>query len=120
MGEAIKQRAESREQSVTYADAFHLGKVVSESDAIQKHVDAILAHPLIDPSLIRKAGFSAVADTINSTGSISIPVLFEALGVKVTLINGDITGNFAHNPEPVSYTHLRAHETPEHLVCRLL
>src|SRR5678816_1262172 len=27
-----------------------------------------------------------------------------------------------HDPEirPVSYTHLRAHETPEHLVCRLL
>eukprot|EP00658_Telonema_sp_P-2_P059190 TRINITY_DN4792_c0_g1_i1.p3 TRINITY_DN4792_c0_g1~~TRINITY_DN4792_c0_g1_i1.p3 ORF type:complete len:110 (+),score=32.37 TRINITY_DN4792_c0_g1_i1:585-914(+) len=24
------------------------------------------------------------------------------------------------NPIPVSYTHLRAHETPEHLVCRLL
>eukprot|EP00658_Telonema_sp_P-2_P069980 TRINITY_DN5959_c0_g1_i2.p1 TRINITY_DN5959_c0_g1~~TRINITY_DN5959_c0_g1_i2.p1 ORF type:complete len:200 (-),score=15.31 TRINITY_DN5959_c0_g1_i2:65-664(-) len=24
------------------------------------------------------------------------------------------------NPDPVSYTHLRAHETPEHLVCRLL
>src|SRR5678816_874450 len=23
-------------------------------------------------------------------------------------------------PEAVSYTHLRAHETPEHLVCRLL
>src|SRR5678815_3903244 len=22
-------------------------------------------------------------------------------------------------PQPVSYTHLRAHETPEHLVCRL-
>src|SRR5678816_669805 len=25
-----------------------------------------------------------------------------------------------HHPRPVSYTHLRAHETPEHLVCRLL
>src|SRR5678816_3796783 len=24
------------------------------------------------------------------------------------------------DPAPVSYTHLRAHETPEHLVCRLL
>ena len=24
------------------------------------------------------------------------------------------------NPTAVSYTHLRAHETPEHLVCRLL
>src|SRR5678815_5696032 len=26
----------------------------------------------------------------------------------------------AYYQEPVSYTHLRAHETPEHLVCRLL
>src|SRR5678816_3536066 len=26
----------------------------------------------------------------------------------------------AHNYATVSYTHLRAHETPEHLVCRLL
>src|SRR5678815_1618731 len=25
-----------------------------------------------------------------------------------------------HYPGTVSYTHLRAHETPEHLVCRLL
>eukprot|EP00658_Telonema_sp_P-2_P005587 TRINITY_DN12092_c0_g1_i2.p1 TRINITY_DN12092_c0_g1~~TRINITY_DN12092_c0_g1_i2.p1 ORF type:complete len:117 (-),score=27.43 TRINITY_DN12092_c0_g1_i2:76-426(-) len=25
-----------------------------------------------------------------------------------------------HSSETVSYTHLRAHETPEHLVCRLL
>src|SRR5678815_150875 len=28
--------------------------------------------------------------------------------------------NTAHCFEAVSYTHLRAHETPEHLVCRLL
>eukprot|EP00658_Telonema_sp_P-2_P051007 TRINITY_DN3902_c0_g2_i2.p1 TRINITY_DN3902_c0_g2~~TRINITY_DN3902_c0_g2_i2.p1 ORF type:complete len:134 (+),score=4.92 TRINITY_DN3902_c0_g2_i2:102-503(+) len=27
---------------------------------------------------------------------------------------------FTPTPVPVSYTHLRAHETPEHLVCRLL
>src|SRR5678816_4841901 len=29
-------------------------------------------------------------------------------------------GRTPEQPEPVSYTHLRAHETPEHLVCRLL
>ena len=33
-------------------------------------------------------------------------------------IDVEITG--AHPLRPVSYTHLRAHETPEHLVCRLL
>ena len=26
----------------------------------------------------------------------------------------------SYSPKTVSYTHLRAHETPEHLVCRLL
>eukprot|EP00658_Telonema_sp_P-2_P070712 TRINITY_DN60126_c0_g1_i2.p2 TRINITY_DN60126_c0_g1~~TRINITY_DN60126_c0_g1_i2.p2 ORF type:complete len:104 (+),score=33.71 TRINITY_DN60126_c0_g1_i2:172-483(+) len=30
------------------------------------------------------------------------------------------TAHFMAPPLPVSYTHLRAHETPEHLVCRLL
>ena len=29
-------------------------------------------------------------------------------------------GNEMQNIQPVSYTHLRAHETPEHIVCRLL
>ena len=28
--------------------------------------------------------------------------------------------NYKTKNVPVSYTHLRAHETPEHLVCRLL
>eukprot|EP00658_Telonema_sp_P-2_P053894 TRINITY_DN4264_c0_g1_i3.p2 TRINITY_DN4264_c0_g1~~TRINITY_DN4264_c0_g1_i3.p2 ORF type:complete len:139 (-),score=41.29 TRINITY_DN4264_c0_g1_i3:52-468(-) len=33
----------------------------------------------------------------------------------------DWIANFSRSmPTPVSYTHLRAHETPEHLVCRLL
>eukprot|EP00658_Telonema_sp_P-2_P001003 TRINITY_DN1036_c0_g1_i4.p1 TRINITY_DN1036_c0_g1~~TRINITY_DN1036_c0_g1_i4.p1 ORF type:complete len:145 (-),score=30.35 TRINITY_DN1036_c0_g1_i4:24-458(-) len=31
-----------------------------------------------------------------------------------------ITNILAVSIHPVSYTHLRAHETPEHLVCRLL
>ena len=35
--------------------------------------------------------------------------------MAVAQLNGDLVGYIA-----VSYTHLRAHETPEHLVCRLL
>ena len=41
-------------------------------------------------------------------------------------VNGDGLGDIAGVTEKmdylktVSYTHLRAHETPEHLVCRLL
>src|SRR5678815_4599743 len=32
--------------------------------------------------------------------------------------NGPVEGDVVVIPEPVSYTHLRAHETPEQLVCR--
>ena len=35
-------------------------------------------------------------------------------------IGGELSNLLGHPLEAVSYTHLRAHETPEHLVCRLL
>jgi phosphomannomutase len=105
LGENIKDMAEKGAAGVHFSNAFSLGKVTSTSDAIQKHIDAILDHPLIDKEVIREAGFKVVLDAINSTGSISIPPLLEALGVKVHVINGDLSGAFAHNPEPL----------PEHL-----
>jgi phosphomannomutase len=43
-----------------------------------------------------------MVDAVNSTGGIAVPMLLKALGVKkVTLLNGEPTGNFAHNPEPL-------------------
>src|SRR5678815_6015224 len=39
--------------------------------------------------------------------------------LQATAVMGPSTAR-ADQGEPVSYTHLRAHETPEHLVCRLL
>src|SRR5678816_3914670 len=36
----------------------------------------------------------------------------------ILVITGQTDTDFLH--KAVSYTHLRAHETPEHLVCRLL
>ena len=38
---------------------------------------------------------------MNSTGGIAIPLLLEKLGVEVVQINGEPTGIFAHNPEPL-------------------
>src|SRR5678815_2449890 len=40
-----------------------------------------------------------------------------ALDVLAALAESAAVNNYT---KPVSYTHLRAHETPEHLVCRLL
>src|SRR5678816_3393039 len=42
-------------------------------------------------------------------GAVKIPAIVPAQAERIHL-----------SVSPVSYTHLRAHETPEHLVCRLL
>ncbi len=104
-GEEIKKQAESGSTLTNYASIEKLGKRSVCKDAIEKHVAAILAHPLIHAETISAAGIHAVVDCINSTGNISIPPLLEALGVTYKLINDGNYGHFTHNPEPL----------PEHL-----
>jgi phosphomannomutase len=41
-------------------------------------------------------------DAVNSTGAISVPELLTALGVNdIQVINEEVNGRFAHNPEPL-------------------
>src|SRR5674536_380084 len=47
--------------------------------------------------------------------SLAVVFAFRLLVLMATTMKGAV-----RNIGPVSYTHLRAHETPEHLVCRLL
>lgn len=105
LGEEIKEMAESGSLEVNYAAVDKLGQLRQVSDAIDLHIMAILEHPLVDGRVIAGAGLNVVVDCINSTGSISLPPLLDALGVEFTLINAEMTGEFAHNPEPL----------PEHL-----
>jgi len=43
-----------------------------------------------------------VVDVINSTGALFLPPLLKALGVEeVIVLNGEVDGKFAHNPEPL-------------------
>ena len=88
--------------NVNYADVNKLGTVTANDTYIQKHIDIILEHPLVDVEAIKKKNFKIIVDPVNSTGAISVPQLLKALGVKeVTVINEEVTGRFAHNPEPL-------------------
>ena len=85
-----------------YADINKIGTVTHDDTYIQKHIDIILAHPLVDVAVIKQKNFKVVVDAVNSTGAISVPPLLHALGVTdVVVINGEVTGHFAHNPEPL-------------------
>ena len=87
---------------VKYADVNELGKITIDNSYLQKHIDHILALPLVDVAAIAKADFKIVIDCVNSTGGIFVPALLKALGVKtVHKLYCDPDGNFPHNPEPL-------------------
>jgi phosphomannomutase len=78
------------------------GKLITDDSYLQKHVDAILEYPLVNAKAIAKQEFKIVVDAVNSTGAIFVPALLKALGVNdVVLLNGEVNGKFAHNPEPL-------------------
>jgi phosphomannomutase len=81
-----------------------LGKLILDDNALQQHIDAIINYPLVDVAAIKKAKFKIVVDAINSSGAFAVPALLKALGVAakdIVVLNEEITGNFAHNPEPL-------------------
>lgn len=103
-GAQVLKRAAS--EDFVFAGVEKLGKVTIDNSYLQKHVDAVVKYPLVDAMAIAKQSFKIVVDAVNSTGATFVPALLKALGVEeVIILNGEVNGRFAHNPEPL----------PEHL-----
>lgn len=85
-----------------FLDVRRIGSYAQRNDYFQKHIEQILALPLVDKAAIEAKNFRIAVDAVNSTGGIAVPMLLEALGVTtIKLINCEPTGHFAHNPEPL-------------------
>ena len=85
-------------QTVGYDD---LGGYTTD-DLLPYHIEKILALPFVDSDVIRARDFSVVVDAVNSVGAFAVPAMLAALGVtRVEVLNGDVTGRFAHDPEPL-------------------
>lgn len=78
-----------------------IGSSAAEEGAIDHHIREILNHRWVNPDKIRQRKFKIVADCINSTGSISMLPLLEALNCEVIPLHSEISGTFAHDPEPL-------------------
>lgn len=83
-----------------FPEVDSIGHIV-EHDFTDEHIESVLALEAVDAEAVRKAGFKVVLDPVNSVGAIIMPRLLERLGVECVTINGDVTGDFAHNPEPL-------------------
>jgi phosphomannomutase len=98
-GAEVLRMAEA--EDFNYAEVDHLGSLTIDDSYNQRHIDSVLALKLVDVDAIKARKFRVCVDTINSVGGIILPDLFKALGVDYEILNGECTGDFAHNPEPL-------------------
>jgi len=85
-----------------FSTVEEIGNYEIASGFIEKHIEEILIHKLINTEAIRKVGFRIAIDCVNSTGGIAVPKLLKALGVNhVVELNCEPNGLFTHNPEPL-------------------
>ncbi len=100
--DGAKVLAIAENEAYNFIGVDKLGTTTTDDNALQKHIEDILAYPLVDVAAIKKSKFKIVVDAINSTGAIAVPLLLKALGVKDDIILNDaVDGKFAHNPEPL-------------------
>lgn len=99
-GAAVLEKAQK--EDFVFAPIDKLGQYTQTDVWMQKHIDAIVTYPLVDVAAIKQKQYKIVVDAINSTGALFIPPLLKALGVaEVILLNEEVNGRFAHNPEPL-------------------
>ncbi len=85
-----------------FADVNDLGTVTVNDTYFDKHIEKILALPLVEKGAIAMKEFKIIVDAVNSTGALVVPKLLKALGVNdVQVLFDDVSGKFAHNPEPL-------------------
>ena len=89
-------------EDFNFINVDKLGTVFMDDSYLQKHIDAVLAYPMVHAKAIANKNLKIIVDAVNSTGAIYVPALLKAMGVKdVIILNGEVNGKFAHNPEPL-------------------
>ncbi len=99
-GAEVLKKAEAAD--FIFSSVEKSGNLFTDDTYLQKHIDAVVNYPLVNAGLIASQNLKVVVDGINSTGATYVPALLKALGVnEIIVINEEVNGKFAHNPEPL-------------------
>jgi phosphomannomutase len=77
------------------------GKYTTFESFLDDHVSDVLSLPYINREQIRTRNFKVVLDCVNAAGGMIVPKMLKALGCTVIEMNCDVSGIFAHTPEPI-------------------
>src|SRR6267378_1127007 len=100
-GTRVRELAAGGEDSLPRANYSAIGSVTADSDAISRHLAAVLALRGVDVRAIRRRRFRVALDCVRGAGGAVMPELLERLGCRVAAINTETDGLFPRPPEPV-------------------
>ncbi len=99
-GESILKLAEF--EDFDYVSVDEIGSYKKDLTYNKQHIDSVLALDLVDVEAVKDAKFNVAIDSVNSVGGLILPDLLKELGVeRIEKLHNDVTGDFAHNPEPL-------------------
>lgn len=81
-----------------FVESVDCGHLTYNDQADAVHIDKVLK--LVDKDAIAGKGFKVVLDSVNGGGGVISKKLLAELGCEVVAINNEMTGIFAHTPEP--------------------
>jgi phosphomannomutase len=93
----LKRIWEAREFALVPAE--HQGRLSSDTTTFEQHVAGVCDD--CDVDAISAKRFKVVLDSINGAGCEPTAMLLERLNCELVHLNGDPTGVFAHEPEPI-------------------
>ncbi len=88
-------------KSFGYAPWNRQGNHSADSTFIDDHINAVVSLPYIQRDKIRGRRFKVVVDCVNAAGGVIMPKLLNEFGCEVIGMNTDVSGVFAHTPEPI-------------------
>jgi len=89
------------DKAFKFCDSAGCGKISSDQQADGVHIDRVFA-TIDDKDLIRSKRYKVVLDSINGAGGRVGQKMLDELGCRVSAINAEPTGLFAHTPEPLA------------------
>ena len=89
-------------QAFARATWERLGVVDVDDEASTRHVDSVLALPMLDADAIRARRLHVALDCCRGAGAVIMPALLARLGCQVSIINLEPDGRFPRPPEPVA------------------
>ncbi len=72
-----------------------------DGDAVKRHIEGVLALPLLDVDRIRDQRFTVALDCVRGAGGTIMPKLLEQLGCRVIGMDLETDGRFSRAPEPI-------------------